>query len=398
VGVIDRTRVGRWPARSGGVLALMLLGSRALAAEASHAAAEGAGIEQQAERRVEIALVGQVGQIQDLRSLLVEWLGSARSRVIVRRQRALDPDEVVGASSSDDVLRVWVVLASEQLARIYFADTSDGRFLVRDVPLRHGLDELGRERVAQVLTTSGRAFLEHRVSSTVQQVAESFEEPSASYPVEPAESPGDGPRRVTARPAEQPRRRAARRPHAEDSDGRSRLVADGGVFYGIAWKGQLGLGHGPGIALAVGSRPLGWRWAVTAKAQYQWPYRARSDTVEVRVQTTALRVGARAQRPLAHWFTGGIEAGCGLDVVSYAGHELPSQPLARVRAGGESRPVAFLAARSVLTAGPPDIALELSGTVPLVDAHYDVLDSGEQRAEITAWRVQPGVALEVSWQ
>ena len=85
-------------------------------------------------------------------------------------------------------------------------------------------------------------------------------------------------------------------------------------------------------------------------------------------------------------------------MVSYAGHPLPGQSLARVRAGGENRPVVFVAARGVLTAGTPEIALELSGTVPLVDAHYDLMDNGEQRAEITAWRVQPGVALEVSWQ
>jgi hypothetical protein len=398
VGAIEARLSGRWPARSGAVLVLILLGSTALAAEAADADARGPRAEQQTERSVEIALVGEVGQIQDLRSLLVEWLGSANRRVSVRRQRTLDPDEVVGASSNDRVLRIWVVLASEQLARIYFADTADGRFLVRDVPLRQGLDELGRERVAQVLATSGRAFLEHRLSSTVQEVAESFEEPLAHSAPERAESVDDGPKRAAARPAERSARRDERRPSAEASETGSRVVAEGGVFYGAAWKGQLGLGHGPGIALAVGSHAAGWRWAVTAKAQYQLPYRARSDTVEVRVQTTALRGGARVERPFSPGFTGGIEAGGGLDVVSYAGHELPGQPLARVRAGGENRPVVFFASRGVLTASTPEIALELSGTVPLVDVHYDVLDDGTQRAEITAWRVQPGVALEVSWQ
>lgn len=381
---------------------LLLLGTRVLGAESV-----GPDASVELGRRVQITLVGQAAPTQDLRSLLVEWLGSASSRVTVRRKVTLEPDEVVGASSSDNELSVWLVVVSERLARIYFVDAREGRFLVRDVPLRNALDELGRERVAQVLATAGQAFVEHRLSSTVQQVAESFATPLHEATPERAESraPSDSAAIGRTRPSmpslplrQDESTRPATPVATADASSGSGVGMRGGAFYGVAWKGPEGLGHGPGILVAVGNRGAGWRWALSAKVQYQLPYRTRSERVEVRLQTTALRVGVSAEAPMSRLFAWGFEVGAGLDDVDYEGRPLPGQSLTVSRAGSDTRAVASFSTRGVLTPGHPRIALELGATVPLVDTHYDIALDGERYVEITAWRVQPGLLLEVSWQ
>jgi hypothetical protein len=140
-------------------------------------------------RTILITLVGTEAALDDFSSLVLEWFGDDRAQVELRRLDRLEPSDVLDSKSPGSTLRVWVMPSSRELVRVYLADGSGERFLVRDVVVRNGLDELGRESLAQVLVTSGKAFLSHHASSTRDEVRRTFAPESGSNPpVTPAPS------------------------------------------------------------------------------------------------------------------------------------------------------------------------------------------------------------------
>ncbi|HEY6723489.1 MAG TPA: hypothetical protein VI197_05630, partial [Polyangiaceae bacterium] len=130
--------------------------------------------------QVRVSLVGRA-YTHELSELLAEWLLLQRLQARIQPQPRLSLDDLLDSSDSNSV-RVWLTLRSPEQARLYVADARGRRFHVRDVPLDHGLDELGREKVAQVVLASVLAFVERSLPETP---LEAVKHALAEAPAEP---------------------------------------------------------------------------------------------------------------------------------------------------------------------------------------------------------------------
>jgi hypothetical protein len=334
--------------------------------------------------RVEIHLVGDVGEVPAFGDLLTEWLGAGGRQVDLRREASLRPETVLERSDEQGTLRVWVVLATSERALLYFADPASQQFLVREVPLRHALDELGREQIAQILVASMQAFVEHQMSSTPQEVRGSFAD-GQPPPPEPIRAED----RVPTAP------RAARPQVQASSPPASRWRPKLGALYAVRYKGREGIGHGPGVLLGVARAASRVRWDLAAKAQYEFPTEGRGQRIVVSTQAMAFRLALLVEGWAFHRFGWGAELGGGFDYVTFSPR--PSEGVLPRPGGSDLRPVAVTALRGSI--GFPDWRLSLTAgiTTVLVERHYDLAVGGKAERDLVPWRVQPTLGVEASW-
>jgi hypothetical protein len=329
----------------------------------------------QAQARVSITLVGRASLATELDDLLLEWFDTDQVRVDIRRQPSVDRSEILATAADPQTLRIWMVLVGGS-ARLYYADPAGERFLVRDIPLRNGLDELGREHVVQVLITSAEDFVSRRISSTAQEV-----EASLPPPARPVEHPAPPPR-----PAPTPT--AAARG----------CVPRLGAAYAVTLRGPEGVGNGPGAVLGIACAAPRFSWALSMSARYEWPAIAEGDNVTLSVQTLAARWTLAVETPNPRPFGVGLEIGGGVDRAAFDPSPQPGAAVSARAAGSDYRPIALVAARGSVWQGQGRLTLSAGLAVPLVKTHYDIAVGGNRVAEVTPWRVQPTFALEASWR
>ena len=332
-----------------------------------------------ASRRIQINLVAEVGSVPDLNPLLLEWFGSEGPSLEFRYVPALRPDDVLATSAEPQQLRIWLVLHTPSLARVYFAEGPGQRFLVRDVPLRNGLDEFGRENVAQVVVTSATAFSQHGASSTVKEVVETFQqphEPEQTQAVTKAETP-------TAPVPKEPR-----------SDWFLRV----GALYGLSFEQSDAVSHGPGLLIGAGQNSRGTRWLASLKVQYRWPLKVEGSQVALTFHTLTLRTTAAVEVPIGKNMTAGLEFGAGMDRVSFDTAALPGAGVAVHGGDVKYKPLLVSGVRSSLEAGASRFTLVLGVTAALAKTHFDVVRDTQSQIEYRPWLAQPYAGLEVSWQ
>jgi hypothetical protein len=347
------------------------------------------------ERRVEIILVGLAGEVTEFADLLAEWLNSHGRRVAIRREPSLRAETVLAPSAEPETLKVWVVLVTPERAVLYLAEPAVSRFLVRDVPLRNALDELGREQIAQILVASVQAFVEHRAVSSREEVVRSFGNVSAPSRLE-APAPGAWAEAGSSRqspPASEATAEAV--DHGVKTPGPPRWRPKLGGLYAVTLKGPEGIHHGPGLLVGMARAASRVRWDFTAKGQYQFQNEGHGARVAVSTSTFAVRLTAAAEMLTVSRFGWGAELGGGVDYVAFSPGSGPG--LVPRPAGTDLRPVLAAGLRG-------SIALRdwrLSGTAGistlLVKRHYDLAADGRPQADLTPWPVQPAFAIEASW-
>lgn len=283
------------------------------------------------------------------------------------------------ASTEEQLLRIWVVLDSVQLARLYFAESSGQRFLVRDVPLRHGLDEFGRENVAQVLVTSAKAFMGYVASSTVDEVVTTLK------PHTPQANP---PAAVRTEPT-----REAVTPNLH-KDWFVRL----GTFYGVHFERGNVPSHGPGLLFGAGHEASGARWAGIFKAQYLWPTTVQGTDVDISLRVFAMRLAFVMDWTFAGPWSAGFETGGGLDYVIFNPSAISGDAVTARDKGAHIKPVTWLGLRMSLLEGNWRWTLLPGITTSLVRTHYDIIRQGQSQTQFAPWIVQPSIALELTWQ
>jgi hypothetical protein len=335
-------------------------------------------------RSVQVVLAGPAGESAELVALIAELLGAEAvtpdfSRVGgVRRAQLLDQ----AARPSSGTARVWVTLSGPDLALLLFAGPSGERYLVRQVPLRSGLDELGRERIAQVLQSSVLALLRGEAGMTAAEmrvaVEKSGEEPAATPP-----------------PSEVRRAKPIERPVASSRPFASPRV---GLGYSAEWAGHaLRARHGPTLDVGlddVAGNPL----QVELSLERDFEQVSRTEALGVRAQTNSARVLLGGQWPLGSGVGFFVRVGGGLDVTRVEPTQAPGSAVrlrgrftdmtaaARVESG-----VALELGSFVLDAGP---RLDLS----LADTHYDLARDGRPTRVVTPWPALPGIQLEAAWR
>ena len=272
--------------------------------------------------RVDVVLVGRAGSEGALDRRIESWFSPSTTLSITKEEK-LVTERVLGPLPTRRVV-VWVTERTAREARIYFAVTGDTqeatRYLVRDVPLDAGFDELGGERVAQVVQSSVSALIEGSV-----EVAERPEiERVLAAPVEP-EKPSLARARKPTYVAVPPSKKQAEPPPQGPE-----FLPLAGAFYRGAYAGADGFVHGPGVALGAtfdfGETGLG----AVARGQYLVPHTESFDGLDIELSGFAARLGARGAffaRPLVL----DLELGGGFSWVRYDPLETASGPIPGAR-------------------------------------------------------------------
>lgn len=350
---------------------------------------------------VRVIEVGHADDWRELERVLREFLLPHRlsptfeSRPTLTRLDALGDSPNIGQ-------QVFVELVSAERARLVLSDERRGRYLLRDVPLPNGLDEVGRETLAQVIESSLVALQGQAKVLSREELNQLLTGEAAFGPSESAAS-AEAPSKDAERPASEkspgsaPAPPKATRGPAPSAQERWRIQLAGA--YSTHWSGrELGLLHGPALRLEW-ERWLGAEssWFAAATGELRWAQSYESSLVDVVVASRAA------------WLTGGIKhtwrgelrllAGVGLGV-DWA----DIQP--RDVEGGLSRVLPetsdttlWLRAEVGLERrfGSIQLALALLTDVSTVDTHYDVRRAGRAERLVTPWRVRPGVRVALGW-
>jgi hypothetical protein len=325
---------------------------------------------------VEIVLVGRAGSDALLDERIQSWFGP-ETVLSITRERVLMVENVLEGRSSRGVT-VWVTLRSRNEARLYFAAASEAeeptRYLLRDVPLNDGLDEIGSERVAQVVHSSVTALIDD--SADVVPRLEIERELAPPPPPPPPTTTGA---RVDAPPPE-PRERV--QPLS--------FSALTGAFYRASFAGDEGFPHGPGLALGGALERGAFGAGAVARSQYVWPHLVRIDDVDVELTELSMRLGGRGgfrSRSL----TLDLEVGGGVTWVRYDPEATGSGPLPAPRDTDE-RFFWFASAGIRHALGLFQVGGRLELELYPALSHYE-LDSGRELA--VSSRLRPALLFEL---
>ncbi len=327
------------------------------------------------EDRASIVLVGRDPGMAELGDRVAELLVREDVRARLVPESDFDPAALPSSSDeSSDSVWAFVVPKDRNEVRLYFRDPHARRFLLRQVTLRDGLDEYGREIVAQVVESSIVSLL-HSTEGIPPEQAPS--EPTTRQVAEPPHV------EVPPSPPAPPR---AGQPAAFGS-----WIA---LRYGYAWAGaDLGAPQGPGLAAGLEWRAFG----VWISAERFFPQSMTTSQLDASVQTTAFR--GTWDRAL---FLGGSNAllvglGAGVDVLETRVLQVhdpgltPSSPSVRVLP--VLRPEIAITHRL----GPWRVTAAAFTDIDLAADYYQVERRDGSSRVATPWPVRPGAALMIGW-
>jgi hypothetical protein len=366
--------------------------------------------------RVEVALVDPLGREASLPKRISSWFDPETFRVEVKRAAYLDPRLVLHPAEGD-VVYAWVTLGRADLLRFYFTTNvrAEGkvRYLVRALPLEHGLDEIALERVAEVVHLSTMALVESDRSTRREDVEKALgNEPppgsAESAPDAPESAPpslssrgaaassgaGDSPSSVPLRaPAATPSRpRDAASARASDRGDPPRRPARPGfaLGYGGSYRGDEGFAHGPTV---MGEVDLG-RFGFGLRVHGYLPVMNTLPPITVRRYSVSTSLVGRVRFPVGPFTTVEVELGPGIDVVDY--RPLRSDdPTVAIGAGEtEGRPLVEGGACAVFGTAAPRVALCAELAVALMRTHYDVVVDGIHHGIGRPAPVSPALAAE----
>jgi hypothetical protein len=335
----------------------------------------------------EIVVVGDFPNADAVGARVTSWFVGQAIPAITSRAPALRADVVFAPREATGV-RVWVLVPAPAQARLFFAvqERSGGepRFLVQDVELNSGIDELGLERVAQVAYLSAVALWEGNAESSREEVERGLATPAAPPPA-PSRKP-------VARPASTPKP-VARWQVQGMTTFDARLHGPEGLLMGPFFGAGLGWNNGTDTRFTV---EAGVRWFID-------PNEPEEQGVGVDVQGFGYSITASYARALSEPIWLYTQLGPELQWIHYRTEAVDNPALSGEVGVGKSilRPGLFGSAGvgwrfkvgGMLTLG-------LSVNVPFVQKHYEIDDErapGGRRELLSPWPIQPGLSLGVRY-
>ncbi len=324
--------------------------------------------------RVDLTIVGDTTSPDALGKQVLSWFSSGVTETHVLRLQSIDASSIFAPSRVAGV-RVWIFIPKSNTARLLFAvqqePNASPRFLVDDVALDGGLDEVGREHLGQVVYLSARALWAGNVESTKKEVEARLVTDWGQRPPAPSPRPSPGP----------------------EPGVRSALGAE----YAMRFRGDEGISHGPGVLVGVVLPRRNLELAGYLRGGFSFPRSPENGGMTLDVMGGDLRIGLAGARRLSEriWIT--TELGPGLDFVGYS----PSFDDDAVRASAgrlDVRPFAYAALGLRGNLGSVSVTLAGLVAVGLQRTHYDVSTASRATSEVLVpSRVQPGVSLGFLW-
>jgi hypothetical protein len=257
---------------------------------------------------LEIVLVGALAESDTLRARMTSWFDPARFEVRVRGAAVIDPAAILKPDERV-TLSIWISVEGAA-ARLYFASPSGSedrpRYLLRELELERGLDEIGAERLAEIVHLSALALLEGELTTGRDELERSLGKP-APAPVATRDA-------ASAREEAAMERDLARKPAAVATARRAPAGLDFGVGYGVSFHSDEGVWHGPraSVALRVGSVV-----AVAVSSAFTLPQTHDLGTIGLRVEAVSLAAGLRLATRIAELTELQWLLGPGVEIVHY---------------------------------------------------------------------------------
>jgi hypothetical protein len=336
--------------------------------------------------RVDLTIVATPEVEGLVEARIVSWFQGQSTVARATRSDTLDSAAVLSRSAEPGI-RVWIVLRDPSVGRVFFSVVDPNlarRFLVQDVSLPGGLDELGVEQLAQVVYLSAQALWAGSVESTREEVEEGLRrgEPPSESRVQPP-----FPRPPPPIPA----------PEVPPPPPPTSMRVEVGSEYELRTQGDEGTGQALGASVG-----LVWqhdRYASGARFRVDAFVPRDQDAGDVHVVLGG--VGLEAGMALAKrvskqlWLSG--EAGPGLDVVRFHTGALEVAGLKATSGGLNARPNAYVRLGPRIDLGSVTLAAEALLVVQFLDTHYDVEQGSTRSRVLIPSTVQPGFTLGLSW-
>ncbi len=315
--------------------------------------------------RIRVILVGRIAEDPSFGDRVKSWFDATRFDVVVETQSHLDANHVLLPNGNAE-LHVFFVVAKGELARLYFArispDSGHVTYLLRDVELSTGLDELGKERMAQVATLSAAALLDGQAQSPRNQIEATLRDSAdGSTPRQPVSKPKPS----TAPP---PTQKKADNPRS----GQSSLRWGGGLGYGLSPRGDEGLWHGPRGTLELRSQGLEFGLLL----QGFLPVRRNLDGVTLRTLGLSAGLGVGWYGELHRTLGVSAMLGPGFDLVAYGSDSSQAGQTAG-QSATELRPA--LGVMGYLESKRFPLRLLLGASLALLRTHYDAVGPDAER-------------------
>lgn len=326
----------------------------------------------------QIFLVGAVREAPELTAVIAELL--QRDGVVPEfvAADAFDSERLLAEPDADGRVYVFVTVPAPEQARLYLRGPRGRRFLLRELALRAGLDELGCESIAQVVASATQALLHSGAGIEREELRASLarEQPPAPPALPPAP--------VAPAPL----------PAAEKTALSFALSARASAAYsGAALRARWG--GGAELALAQHLRPL----IVRERLVFE-QYAAQtldSDELRAEVRYSALRLsvdlgGARGP----HALFGGL--GAGVDLVAVDPERAPDDSWNLSKKHLDALPMLRAELRYERSFSWLLLSVSAYADVVLGDNRFKLQDGASERSVAHPWHVLPGLALGLGWQ
>lgn len=326
--------------------------------------------------RAVVSLLGELSKEPELALLVEELLWRQGIEPTLRSGRDFSPEQLLSEGDQDPSVRVFVVMQSPTVARLYFRGPGGQRFILRPLELPNGVDDVGRELLGQVIESSTTALLRSSAGITREQaVAE----------LSPSKEPG--PKRVEKPPPVPP----------ETPRGAADSHYEGWVALGL-----FGQHHGTDFSVALGPQAeLGWGrrshvlWRTRLFVSETLKQRAHTERVEASLRTTALRAGIDFGQVLSDTALWAAGLSAGVDVTRLHPGEARDPGLVPDRASTEVAPLIRPEFRLEFGKRPTYVVVSVFVDWALFDTHYDIeTESGVVRVA-EPWQVRPGLAVDL---
>lgn len=218
----------------------------------------------------------------------------------IRRGERLTLDTLLHAGAADALVRCYVDLSTPGRADLYFADRNAERFLVRQVALPDGLDDLGRETLGQVLTLSVLALLDDDAATLNRDEARALLE-------EQRGEPSPAPSAVEDEPEPEP----------PPSSPPSAAVGLEPFYAARVFSSEALLSHGPGLDIGWVAGSDNDTNALWLGAGYELSRSLRADAASMTWSTLTLRGAFEHLSPVGASVAVGARAGAGVDWMSF---------------------------------------------------------------------------------
>lgn len=346
--------------------------------------------EVQAPARVSVGFVA-MGLAVELDAKTASWFVNQGVAYSSERLERFDADQFLNATEPG--VHVLVTHMDPERLRLFFAlrERTLRRYLVRDIALPSGLDEVGLENTAQVIFSASLALFRGGEETSLDRVRAALphgdDELVAPLEPEPHEEATPAP------PASLPRTQAT-----APTPPRSSMYLVTSLGYSVRYQEPEHVAHGPVFGLGVADRWLGLsEVGARLSGGVLLP-----DTLSESHLELDLRGYSLALEPWVQFGRGGssrwlASLALGLDVVQATPRATSSQ--ASVAAPSRTLdPTLTPRVAGYFDVGNLSVGAALELSFPLVDRHYDVLVDGEQQRWVDPWFAQPGISIHVAWR